>query len=233
MHPNEFSIIKNSFLDMRKFYLFLLAGILCVMSGCSSDDETVELIRVASARSVFHYFGMARPAYYIKENGVGRWQSGVINGDFDYELGNEYTLKVTKVVPDPDLMDAYTYFKYEETISKEKTESKGLDGLAIYNEEFKGTPVPSEVYTGMATLDTITVASVPGPEDGTYYIKEKGDEEWSLMKISGFIKDEYYYVEGYEYVLVIRKLNPGVTITNAEPYSYFKTLSKEQKDSQF
>ena len=69
------------------------------ITGCSDDDdETVETIRVASARSVDFNFGMARPAYFVKENGIGEWQFGIIEGDFGYELGNEYTLKVTKVV---------------------------------------------------------------------------------------------------------------------------------------
>ena len=220
---------------MKKVFYCVLCSLLAMMltTGCSDDDdETVETIRVASVRSVDFNFGMARPAYFVKENGIGEWQFGIIEGDFGYELGNEYTLKVTKVVPDPGLMDANTYYKYEGTISKTQTDSKGLDEQAIYNEKFEGVPVPYLVYTGKATLDTITVASVPSPEDETYYIKEKGDEDWSIMKISGFRKDEYNYVAGYEYVLVIMKLNPGVAIENVPPYSYLKILSKEQKDSQ-
>lgn len=213
---------------MKKILSVLAAAALSLMTaGCSSDDD-VSTITVASVHRSFNYMGKTWPHYFIKENGVGAWQHGAIEGNFGYELGYEYKLLVTKVVPDPSLEDAITYYRYEKTLSKEKKDSRDIDSSLVFNEEFGG-PVPSSVYYGMATLDTITVASVLGPETGTYYIKESGNEDWTIVKRDDYT--EFGYEEGYEYIVVVMTFKPEVNVRN-ERHSVIQILSIEQKDSQ-
>ena len=118
---------------MKKIFLLLLAGALIMMTNsCSDDDETVETLTVASVYGFMNYMYSGQRCYLIKENGKGDWKAGFVEGGFPYEPGNEYVIKVTKVIPDPNLMDAITYYKYESIVSKVKKDSEGIDPQMIY-----------------------------------------------------------------------------------------------------
>ena len=52
--------------------------------------------------------GEPRKSYLVKENGKGEWRWGFVDGDFPYEPGNEYVIKVTKVYPEPGMMDGHS-----------------------------------------------------------------------------------------------------------------------------
>ena len=118
---------------MRNFSLLLLAGLmLFATNSCSDDEETVETLTVASEYGFMNYMYSGQRCYLIKENGKGDWEPGFIEGGFPYESGNEYIIKVTKVIPDPHLMDAITYYKYESIVSKVKKDSEGITPQMIY-----------------------------------------------------------------------------------------------------
>lgn len=50
--------------------------------------------------------GEPRKSYLVKENGKGEWRWGFVDGDFPYKTGNEYVIKVTKVYPEPGMMNS-------------------------------------------------------------------------------------------------------------------------------
>ena len=119
--------------------LLLVAGAVFVAS-CSSDDDddSVKTLTVASAYGYVNYMIEGQKAYIIKENGKGEWRSGLINGDFLYEPGNEYVIKVTKVYPEPGVFDAAVYYQFEGIVSKIQKDSEGIDPQMLYKDPPQG-----------------------------------------------------------------------------------------------
>lgn len=108
-------------------YFFLLFAILLV-TGCSKYDNT-KIITIASKKVVVeNIHGEQLNMYLYKENDSDtKWSiySSYI-GNFEYESGYEYIIKVGVVSPDLNLMDDEGYSDLLKIISKIKKESENL-----------------------------------------------------------------------------------------------------------
>ena len=125
-------------MDMKRKRIFKFLPLLLLMAGalfvarCSDDDDSVNTLTVASDYGYMNYMGGSPKAYLVKENGNGEWIPGFIEGDFPYEPGNEYVIRIHKVMPDPGLMDALPYYQFEGIVSKIKKESEDISPLRVY-----------------------------------------------------------------------------------------------------
>ena len=188
--------------------LLLMVG---VMTSCSSDDDdTVETLTVASVYGYMNYFGEPHKCYLVKENGKGEWRWGFVEGDFPYELGNEYVIRVTKVYPEPGLMDALIYYQFEGLTSKVKKDSEGIDPQMIYKD-----PPQGDELKEMVQNDELPV-NLMQKEDLPTWLAEKIDSAEEEIRQGATYRLTYY--------CFLWKGMPYYLIRNADDTTWWSTV---------
>lgn len=115
---------------MKRNYYFIFYSIFTILlvTGCSKYDNT-KIITIASKKVVVeNIHGEQVNMFLYKENDSDtKWSiySSYI-GNFDYETGYEYIIKVGVVSPDLELMDDEGHSDLLKIISKIKKESDNL-----------------------------------------------------------------------------------------------------------
>lgn len=179
---------------MKKYILGLSLLVVCFsclfITACDDNDTDMHnkelIIKIASERLFFNGDGIGYLPYYGKTYYSDQWKSFDGISGFEYEEGYEYVLRIWQEKwHNGEIADAGIYrYKLLEVISKEKKDSEDI---------------PSQTF-----FLTIGSARMPNPTPEAHYQARIGDEWKPFPEMNNF-----YYQEGYEYVLLIERTYNG------------------------